>query len=303
MVIEPNGEQVGSNTKHRLTIGMPVRNGERYLARALDCLLAQTFRDFRILISDNESTDQTRDIGERYAAMDPRVEYRRQGTNLGASGNFNHVFTATESELFKWAAHDDECEPEFLRKAFELLDRNADAVLAHSYTNEIDAAGAVTGVYEDQIGLLADRPSDRLAASFRIAYPSPVWGVMRREAVAKTRLMGPYLGSDWNFIGEMVLLGRVVLVPEYLFSVRNHESGFSFGMQKQSKQVRLAWFDPKGKKPIVSAFRSAAMFVEAALKHPMPVGERVACLTHIAARFGRKVPRAAGRLLPRVAGA
>ncbi len=280
---------------------MPVRNGERYLARALDCLLAQTFRDFQILISDNESTDQTQSIAERYAAMDSRVIYKRQTSNLGASGNFNYVFAATRSELFKWAAHDDTCEPEFLRKAIEMLDANADAVLAHSYTNEIDADGRVTGTYEDQLSLLADRPSRRLGASFKIAYPSPVWGVMRRDAVAKTRLMGPYLGSDWNFIGEMVLLGRVVIVPEYLFSVRNHESGFSFGLQKQSKKVRLSWFDPKGKRPIASAFRSAGLFVEAAMKHPMPISERAACLTHIAARFGRKVPQFFKRLMPRTA--
>lgn len=288
-----------SNGSHRLTIGVPVRNGERYLALALDCLLAQSFRDYQVLISDNESADGTQEIGERYAALDPRIVYRRQTTNLGASGNFNHVFTSTTSELFKWAAHDDLCEPDFLRKTIELLDANPDAVLAHSYTNEIDADGKVTGTYEDQLALLTDRPSKRLGASFRIAYPSPVWGVMRREAVAKTRLMGPYLGSDWNFIGEMVLLGRVVIVPEYLFSVRNHESGFSFGLQKQSKKVRLSWFDPKGKRPIASAFKSAGLFVEAAMKHPMPVGERAACLTHIAARFGRKVPSFFKRMMPR----
>lgn len=280
---------------------MPVRNGAQYLSQALDCLLAQTFRDFRVLISDNESTDQTQAIGERYAALDSRIEYRRQTTNLGASGNFNHVFESTESELFKWAAHDDVCEPEFLRKTVALLDENKDAVLAHSYTNEIDAQGAVTGTYDDQLALLADSPSKRLGASFRIAYPSPVWGVMRRDAVARTRLMGPYLGSDWNFIGEMVLLGRVVMVPEYLFSVRNHESGFSFGMQKQSKKARLSWFDPKGKRPIASAFKSAGLFVEAAMKHPMPASERAACLTHIAARFGRKVPQFVKRVMPRSA--
>lgn len=283
----------------RLVIGMPVRNGANYLALALECLLAQTFRDFAILISDNESTDATQAIGERFAALDSRVTYRRQAPNLGASGNFNHVFTHTESELFKWAAHDDLCEPEFLRKAIELLDRTPGAVLAHSCTNEIDGEGRITGKYDDQLGLLVERPSARLGASFRIAYPSPVWGVMRRSAMARTRLMGAYLGSDWNFLGEMVLLGRVVIVPEYLFSVRNHEGGFSFGLQKQSKKVRLSWFDPKGKRPIASAFKSAGLFVAAAARHPMPMGERAACVMHIAARFGRKVPQLFRRVMPR----
>lgn len=290
---------MGQGNELRLAIGMPVRNGANFLAQALDCLLAQTFRDFTILISDNESTDETRAIGERYAAMDPRVTYRRQVVNLGASGNFNHVFTETRSELFKWAAHDDLCQPEYLARVIALLDADPGVSLAHTRTNEVNGEGRVTGMYDDQLAMVAERPSARLAASFKIAYPSPVWGVMRRVDVAKTKLMGPYLGSDWNFLGEMLMLGRLAIAPDVLFSVRNHEQGFSFGLQKQSKQVRLSWFDPKRKKPIVSAMTSAGNFVAAVAKHPMPMGEKAACLTHVAARFGRKVPQFCKRVMPK----
>lgn len=281
---------MGRDRTPTLSIAMPVRNGENYLRTAFECILAQTFSDFELIVSDNASSDGTEAIVREHAARDARIVYHRHVTNLGAAGNFNFGFERARGRLFKWAAHDDVCEPEFLRKTIALLDATPDAVLAHSYTHEIDHEGRVIGKYDDQLALIADRPSRRLGASFNIAYPSPVWGVMRRAAVAQTRLMGPYLGSDWNFLGEMLLLGRLVIVPEYLFGVRNHETGFSFGLQKQSKQARLSWFDPNRKHPIMSAFTSARCFVAATLEHPLPASERAACLRAIANRFTRKVP-------------
>ena len=59
----------------RVSIGMPVYNGERYIRQALDALLAQTFVDFELIISDNASTDRTQDICLDYAAKDNRIKY------------------------------------------------------------------------------------------------------------------------------------------------------------------------------------------------------------------------------------
>ncbi len=272
----------------RLAIGMPVRNGENYLAAALECLLSQTYRDFSLLISDNSSTDRTRELAEAAAARDPRVTYVRQEQNLGAAGNFNHVFRATRSEYFKWAAHDDLMDPTYLEKTVALLDASPGAVIAHSNSLLINSDGRRIGRYDSQATLLHSRPSVRLAASFRLDYPCAIWGVMRRGAIEQTRLHEGYLGSDWNFLGEMLLLGEVVLVPEYLFSVRSHEDAFSFGVQKQSKHFRLNWFDPNAKHPMKSAFRSAARFTQATIRHPLELHERVACLRAIAGRCLRK---------------
>ena len=71
-----------------LTIGVPVFNGERYLAQALAGIRAQTFTDFRVVISDNASTDATPDIARAAAREDPRIEYRRRERNLGLVGNW-----------------------------------------------------------------------------------------------------------------------------------------------------------------------------------------------------------------------
>ena len=71
------------NAAPRLSIGLPVYNGEDYLAESLEAMLGQTYEDFELIISDNASTDGTADICRRYAKQDSRIRYIRQPRNLG----------------------------------------------------------------------------------------------------------------------------------------------------------------------------------------------------------------------------
>ena len=100
----------------KVSIGLPVYNGERYLREALDSILGQTFRDFELIICDNASTDETAAICADYAARDPRIRYHRQTHNIGATANFNHTFELARGAYFKWAAHDDVLAPTWLEK-------------------------------------------------------------------------------------------------------------------------------------------------------------------------------------------
>lgn len=118
------------STEPLLTVGMPVYNGALSLAFALDCLLAQTYKNFQIIISDNASTDETREICELYQEKDKRISYHRQEKNMGALYNFNYVLEIAESPLFMWAAHDDQWEPDFMKELVNLLMSNPTASLA-----------------------------------------------------------------------------------------------------------------------------------------------------------------------------
>jgi len=90
-----------------VSIGMPVYNGENYICEALDSLIAQSFKDFELLISDNASTDGTQSICEAYARMDKRIRYVRQPSNLGVMKNLEYVLDHSSGQYFMWAAHDD----------------------------------------------------------------------------------------------------------------------------------------------------------------------------------------------------
>ena len=140
----------------RLSIGLPVYNGEEYLAESLDALLGQTYEDFELVISDNASTDATEDICRRYAALDPRIRYLRLPRNIGATPNHNRVFAESRGELFKWASHDDLYGRDLLRRCVEALDERPDVILAHAGQAVIDGDGRLKVPYE--YGLATDSP-------------------------------------------------------------------------------------------------------------------------------------------------
>ena len=96
-----------SVTTPRLTLGLPVYNGERFLAQSLDALLAQTYSDFELIISDNGSSDRTSEIAKQYQSVDPRIRYVRHDQNRGSTFNHNFAMGQARGELFKWVSDDD----------------------------------------------------------------------------------------------------------------------------------------------------------------------------------------------------
>lgn len=98
---------INLNCQNKITIGMPVYNGALFIREALDSLLAQSFTDFELIISDNCSNDETEKICRYYAANDKRIRYVRHELNRGALFNFNYVLREARFEYFMWAACDD----------------------------------------------------------------------------------------------------------------------------------------------------------------------------------------------------
>ena len=141
----------------RLSIGLPVYNGEDYVCESLDSLLGQSYEDFELIISDNASTDSTGDICRRYAKEDSRIRYIHQRQNIGLTRNHNFVFQESRGELFKWAAADDLYGRDLLRCCVEALDAHPDVVLAHAWEAGIDASGTVRQSFE--YPLATDSPS------------------------------------------------------------------------------------------------------------------------------------------------
>src|SRR5207244_10480282 len=118
-----NGPVLGETSKMpRVSIGVPVYNGERYIAETLDSLLAQTFEDFELIISDNASHDRTEGICRAYAAKDSRIRYVRNSTNLGAARNYRLAVELSSGEYFRWANCDDLFAPTSLSRCVEVLD-------------------------------------------------------------------------------------------------------------------------------------------------------------------------------------
>ncbi len=232
----------------RVSIGMPVYNGENYLAEALDSLLAQTFTDFELIISDNCSADGTESICRDYAARDDRIRYDRQTENIGAITNFNRVFEVSRGEYFKWAAHDDVCQPRFLQTCVEILDAQPEVAWCHTRSDMIDADGRS---WVDQLPPDAEelerQPDGSLwwkglpREHFDSARPDlryagvllgtnwcvDSYGLIRSAALRKTRLLRPVYGAEKVLMGELSLIGKYQESPELLFAQRVHAEASS----------------------------------------------------------------------------
>ena len=125
-----SGAASGRGSEERVptvSVGLPVFNGARYLAEAVESILGQTLEDLELVISDNGSTDATEELCRGYAADDRRVRYVRQPRNRGASWNFNEVFWLSRGRYFHWHPHDDVLEPAFLRLCVEALEAKLQA--------------------------------------------------------------------------------------------------------------------------------------------------------------------------------
>lgn len=208
----------------RLCIGLPVYNGERFIADALDSILAQTYRAFTLIILDNASTDRTAEICEAYATRDPRIIYRRNDRNIGAPANYNKIFSLCDAEYFKWAAHDDILRPTYLEKCMEVMERNPDVVLCHTEATLIDESGrSIRDIVSPLTRLHSPHPATRFAEFALVPHAClDIFGVIRRSALLRTPRIGNYLSSDRVLLAELALLGRIQIVPERLFLSREH---------------------------------------------------------------------------------
>ncbi len=231
-----------SNETPKVSIGLAVYNGEKYLKQAVNSILAQTFTDFELIISDNASTDRTQQICEEYARQDPRIRYSRNPENIGGANNENLTFKLSRGRYFRWAAHDDVCGPRLLEKLVEALDSDPSIVLAYTYIQKIDAEGRPIGVLDKETGC-EPTAAARLADLYTWNHDcETTYGLVRSNVLRKTDLQLNYTDSDRTLLAELSLHGKFSITKEIHFYKRYHA--------EMSTQVytdwreRMSWFGP-----------------------------------------------------------
>lgn len=274
--------------KIRLSIGLPVYNGENYLAAAIDSLLRQSFTDFELIIGDNASTDRTAEICRVFGASDRRIRYHRNETNIGAAGNYNHTLELARGEYFKWASHDDVCHPEFLEKCVSVLETRTDIVLCHSRSQGIGARGEVKGYYGEEIAFDQPQPAQRLwQVISRPHVCIAVFGVMRRDVLLRTIRHGDWVGADRNLLAELSLYGKIGLLPEFLFQRREHDEASIHKYEDESE--RLAWFDPALAGTVsYPTWRRLQEYLKAVNRSPLATTEKIDCYVKLIRWIGAK---------------
>ena len=267
-----------------LSIGLPVYNGERYLRQALDALLAQTFTDFELIISDNASSDSTADICRSYADRDSRIRYVRQGSNVGAAPNHNLLVPLARGRYFKWASHDDLYDPDLLRLCVEALEERPDVVLAHSWDAIIDDHGEVVREVPYELDTDDPRPAVRLRSLLYVPGGNDFYGVMRTDMLRRVRPHDTYYNADRTFVAELVLQGPFYQVPKTLYFRRDHPGRASRAGDRRARAVALGprranrWRNPM----LLMYAQYVLGFVSAVWRAPLSGPDRARCFLEIA---------------------
>ena len=199
-----------------VSVGMPIYNGAEFIRDALDSLLAQTFTDFEIIISDNASNDETESICREYLAKNNMIRYFRQTENKGPFANFKFVLEQATGEYFMWAAHDDRHHPDFLRLTVWPLQ------------TEVEIGLVFTGVVSSNLisgetlylGAPGFTRSNRklLKYIFRLSNESPhmIYGLHRREVLSRIKLTD-FDYSDIYISHWYELNSKILTIPLPLF--------------------------------------------------------------------------------------
>jgi len=264
----------------KVSIGLPVYNGQNYLQEAVESLLNQNYNNIEIIISDNASTDRTEKICKHYAEGDDRIKYFRQSQNRGAAFNYNFVFKKSDGKYFKWAAHDDICMPDFVKECVSVLENYPGVVLCYPKIVNINEFGNRINTICRNKGI-SEIPHKRLRDIISKNYTcEEIFGLIRADILKKTSLIKSYTDSDRTLLGELCLHGRFQVVDSELLCHRDHDEMSTKAYQNFFE--RASWFDPNLEgKFVYSYLKQIRSYLSAILRSKFELKEKWFCLIEV----------------------
>jgi glycosyltransferase involved in cell wall biosynthesis len=230
-----------------MLIGLPVYNGQRFLGTAIDSLLSQSFTDFRLVISDNGSTDATPELCASYSKQDGRITYLRSPENRGILWNHRRVMDEIDgsTEYFRWAGADDILEPGLLQEMVTLLDARREVEAVVPDVKNIDDEGKMIGSMPRTLHLpstdVVERARQFLTAGYQHVF---AYGLLRVATLRRMRTRPAYLGWDPIFALELILRGQMLQTTGSALLRRFHPGSIS--RVKTAKEMRK-WVEPNTK--------------------------------------------------------
>lgn len=201
---------------HSISVVMPVHNARTFLDESINSILAQSLSDFEFVILDDASTDGSLERLREWAKRDKRIRLHESKKRLGLSGSSNAVVSLASAPIVARMDADDIAHPDRLRRQWNIIAGSPNVAAVGTLCNGIDATGREV------------RPRDRWRLVRRSNYiPFPHGSVMFRREVFDQ--VGGYdetsLGAeDQDLFARMATRGRVLTLPDVLYSYRYHSS-------------------------------------------------------------------------------
>jgi glycosyltransferase involved in cell wall biosynthesis len=201
-----------------VSIVLPVYNGEKYLALAIESILAQTYKNWELILVNDCSTDGTSEIMESYRLKDSRIQILHNDENLKLPRSLNAGFSKASGVYYTWTSDDNLLKPEMLATLAEAMEKDPSLGLVYSNYTGIDESGKETGLYEMQEpeAIFSGNP---VGASF-----------LYRADTAKK--IGGYdgdlfLAEDYDYWMRIFAEAPIKKIPENLYYYRRHEGSLT----------------------------------------------------------------------------
>ena len=204
------------NANPLISVVMPVRNALPFLNESIRSILEQTLSDFEFVILDDDSTDGSVELLREWSLRDKRIHLHESKKRLGLSGSSNAVVLKACAPIVARMDADDIAHPDRLRRQWDIMEGRPDVAVIGTLCNGIDASGREV------------RPRDRWRLVRRSVYiPFPHGSAMFRREVFDQ--VGGYNeasdgGEDQDLFSRMATRGRVLTLPDVLYSYRYHSS-------------------------------------------------------------------------------
>jgi len=245
-----------NKSKILLGIGLPVYNGEKYISETIESILNQTMKDFRLIISDNASTDRTEEICRSYTDIDERIVYVRNPVNIGLVLNTAKAFEKSQpSKYFALIGDDDLWRPKFAKTLISMMENNPLASLAFSRSMFIDEDGHEI-IYKRDYAMLNAKKLEKeykhTQKRFlqnrrqRISFQPPVLlihSIIRTTCFDTSLFLNRYgLYEDVFMLRAFAAQGPFLLHQDILFKKRIHGQNFSGSYEYKQENRKIHCF-------------------------------------------------------------
>lgn len=217
--------------KPLVTVAIPTFNrADNFLRLCLESVLAQTYRNLQIIVSDNASSDSTPSLMKNY--RDSRIRYFRHDFNIGANNNFNFCLRNAGGVYFLLLQDDDLIDPDLIQICMERAEFRDTAGLIRSGTRIIDSNGKIISEYPNGVGGLSTEDFFLGWFSGRTA----LYLCSTLFNTARLREIGGF-SSPKNLFQDVVAEARLaarwgrVDVPEIKASFRKHSGEMTFSVK------------------------------------------------------------------------
>lgn len=224
--------------KPKVAIGMFTHNEEKHLKEALDSLLSQTYRDFKLIILDDNSSDNTRNIIKDYSKKDNRISFHENTKRMGYIANYIKTFelAGNNNDYFGWAAGHDIHEPTWLENMVTELNNNPDVIMSYPLIERIDDNGKSLNIPSTRFETKYLNKFQRINRLFKngVGYGNMIYGLFRADVLPKVGIFKKYLIPDGLLLWEVSLYGSISQIQKVLWIRRYPPSIMSMKRQRRN---------------------------------------------------------------------